>query len=270
MLGRKKRLGFTAVSDAMAAQDGGWLAPIPDGWRQGRTAYGGLTTGLAFTAASRTFPDLPPLRSANINFIGPISGDPVFTAQLLRKGRNVTTVKVAGHLDDAVIADIVFTYGQSRKSIIRVDQSAPPPPPPDRCKSFTPKLAEPIVPNFFLRFETKLIAGARPMAGANEGYIRAWSRHKDPASRKGVAALLTLSDVLPPAALSMVRKIAPVSSVNFLLNLVTDTPTTQDGWWQVETRLTTARDGYSSQIMKIYNSENELVAEGMQCVTVFA
>lgn len=265
----KKHIGFAAITQDMQADNGGFRATIPDGWKQGRTAYGGLTSGLALVAAQKTFSDLPPLRSANINFIGPVAGNPVFTATLLRQGRSVTTVRVVGVVDDNPIADIVFTFGISRDSSLSVARTIEAPPAPRDCKRFTPKIAEPIVPKFFLRFESKLIDGARPMSGAAEGYIRAWSRHKDPASRDGVASLLTLSDVLPPAALPMLKKLAPVSSVNFLLNFVTDTPTTTDGWWQVETRITTAAQGYSSQVMRIYNTDNQLVAEGMQAVAVF-
>lgn len=271
---RKKHLGFAAIAEGMTAENGGYRADIPKGWMQGRTAYGGLTSGLALVAAQNAFTDIPPLRSANINFIGPVSGPPTFTPTLLRRGRSVTTVKVVGTVGGTVgdnpVADIVLTFGEGRDSLLSVDKRVDAPPAPGDCKRFTPKIAEPIVPKFFLRFETKLIAGARPLAGADAGYIHAWSRHADPNSRDGVASLLTLSDVLPPAALGMMSKMAPVSSVNFLLNFVTDTPRTHDGWWQVETRLTTAAQGYSSQIMRIYNSDNELVAEGMQAVAVFA
>lgn len=267
----KKHAGFAAIANDMTPRGSGFRASIPEGWKQGRTAYGGLTSGLALIAAQKAFPDLPPLRSANINFIGPVSGDPVFSATLLRRGRNVTTVHVAAEVEGQSVADIVFTFGISRESVLSTTRrTTSPAPAPDDCKRFTPKIAEPVVPKFFLRFETKLIDGARPMAGAAEGYVRAWSRHVDVNSREGIASLLTLSDVLPPAALPMLKKIAPVSSVNFMLNFVTDTPTTTDGWWQVESRMSTAAQGYSSQIMRIFNYDGQMVAEGMQAVAVFA
>ena len=75
---------------------------------------------------------------------------------------------------------------------------------------------------------------------------------------------------MPPAALPMFKKMGPVSSVNFMLNFLTDTPTTTDGWWQVETMQTAAKDGYSSQVMRFWNRAGILVAEGMQSVAVFS
>ena len=65
------------------------------------------------------------------------------------------------------------------------------------------------------------------------------------------------------------KKMGPISSVNFSLNILVDDPQTKDGWWQVETRQSAAEGGYSSQIMRIWNIDGKLVAEGMQCVAVF-
>lgn len=261
--------GFAAIANALTSQDGGFAAEIPARWKQGRTAYGGLTAGLALAAAQKTFDDLPPLRSANINFIGPVDGNPIFTATRLRTGRNVTTVKVVAITEKGVVADIVFTLGVTRSSDFRVDYNAPAAAAPDECQPFTPKNAQAFVPPFFMRFETKLIDGARPISGAKRGYIKAWSRHADANSRNDIASLLTLSDVLPPAAMPMFKTMGPVSSVNFMLNFVTDAPETTDGWWQVETSLTAACGGYSSQQMRIFNYDGALVAEGMQTVAIF-
>jgi len=107
------------------------------------------------------------------------------------------------------------------------------------------------------------------MSRAEKGYIRTWSRHKDPASRTGLTSLMTLSDVLPPAASPLFGHMGAISSVNFMFNLLVDHPVTQDGWWHVETTLTAMQGGYASQIMRFWNSDGVLIAEGMQCVALF-
>ncbi len=262
-------IGFQALADGLEARDGSYLGYIPEPWRQGRTAYGGLTAGLCLTAAQKQFPDLPPFRSASINFIGPVSGPPHFTSRLLRQGRNVTSVETLAKVGDDVVANTTFIFGGLRESAISVAYPAPDAPLPDACELFTPPEARGFAPEFFNRFETRVIQGARPMSGASEGYIRTWSRHTDPASREGAASLLTIGDALPPAASPLMAKIAPVSSVNWLFTVLTDEPQTQDGWWHLETKLTAATGGYSSQVMRIWNMEGELIAEGLQCVTIF-
>ena len=262
-------LGFAEISNAMRDEGSGYRAHIPGNWRQGRTCYGGLTAGLAVAAAERSHENLPPLRSVNVNFVGPVTGDPLFTPKLLRKGRNVTMIDVTATVGDDVIGTVTCAFGASRESDLSVDFTANSAPAPENCDPFTPPQMADFVPSFFHRFDTRLIDGGRPMSGKDEGYIRAWSRHADPASREGTASFVTLSDVLPPAAMPMFKKMGPVSSMTFLLNILDDAPVTQDGWWQVETRQTAARGGYSTQVMRFYDYEGRLVAEGLQSVTIF-
>lgn len=260
--------GLQQIIDTMKEASGGYGASIPEGWRQGRTVYGGLTSGLLLAATQKAFPDLPPLRSAQINFIGPVTEDPVITPVLLRQGRNVTSVRADMHCAEAVVATCVFNFGGTRDSHVSASLPAPDAPNPDSCEAFTPQQAEKFVPVFFLRFETKLLAGGRPVSGASDGYVRCWSRHQDPASREGPISFLTIGDVLPPAATPTFKQVGPVSSMNWQLNILADITTT-DGWWHVETRQTAARDGYSSQVMRYWNTDGVLVAEGLQSVAVF-
>ena len=263
------KIGFQAAANSLTEEDGGFRGHIPKAWRQGRTAYGGLTAGLSLVTVKKQFPDLPPFRSATINFIGPITEDPVFSSRLLRKGRNVTSVLTEAHIGETCITNATFIFGALRSSDLSVPLPAPQAPPPAKCELLTPPKFRDFVPGFFNRFETHLIDGGRPMSGHHEGYIRVWSRHKDPASREGIASLLTLGDVLPPAAMSLVKKMGAISSVNWIFTTFTDTPETEDGWWHVDSRLSAAQGGYSSQVMRIWNTKGELVAEGMQCVTIF-
>lgn len=262
-------LSFHALSKALSKSNAPRTVTIPADWRQGRTAYGGLTLGLSYEAAQLAFPDLAPLRSVMINFIGPVTGDPVFSTRILRQGRNVTTVEVAVTSEDKIVASTTFVFGASRTSELALDFPAPAAVAPESCELFTPEMAKPFVPVFFHKFDTRLIAGSRPMSGAKEGYIRVWSRHEDKESRNSVGSFLTLSDVLPPAALPLFKKMGPVSSVNFMLNILVDNPTTENGWWQAETKLTAAQGGYASQVMRFWNTDGVLVAEGMQSVAIF-
>lgn len=262
-------IGFNEIAQNITPEAEGFRGAIPEGWRQGRTAYGGLTAGLSLVAAQKQFPDLPPFRSATINFIGPVTEDPVFTSNLLRQGRNVTSVETIGRIGDQVISNCTFIFAGLRESGVTVDFPAPETPAPETCEPFTPPGAEGFVPGFFTRFDTRLIAGARPMSGASEGYIRTWSRHKDESSREGIASLLTLGDVLPPSAAPLFTAFGPVSSVNWIFTVLSDDPETDDGWWHIETKLTATIGGYSTQVMRIWNTSGELVAEGMQCVAIF-
>jgi acyl-CoA thioesterase len=84
-----------------------------------------------------------------------------------------------------------------------------------------------------------------------------------------MASLLCIADVLPPAALPLFKRMGPVSSMTWIFNVLSDNPRTDDGWWHIETDLTAARNGYSSQIMRIWSTRGELVVEGVQSVAIF-
>lgn len=265
-------LGWTDIRHNMepATVDGrvGWTAPIPEGWRQGRTAYGGVTSALMVEAALRTQDGLPPLRSGLINFVGPVTDTPHVSAELLRQGRNVTSMSACARVGDQVVGTASLAFGAARSSAVNVSCRAPEAPAPNDCEPFTPEPIRAMVPQFFHNFDTRLVAGSRPMMGS-EGHIRAWSRHGDPASREGLTSLVCLGDVLPPAALPLLRKMAPVSSMTWIFNILSDTPQTEDGWWLVDSKLTAASGGYSSQVMRIWNTAGELVVEGMQSIAIF-
>ena len=70
---------------------------VPETWMQGRTTYGGLTAALCLQAAMPTSGGRQ-IRSAQVAFVGPVSGDVECTATLLREGKNTvfTSVRMMG------------------------------------------------------------------------------------------------------------------------------------------------------------------------------
>lgn len=256
------------IRASMQPNANGSTVDIPPHWRQGRTAYGGLTAALMLAEVTRKFEGLPPLRSALINFAGPVTDSPDLEAHIQRQGRNVTNVGATAKIGPKTVGRADFLFGAARTSKVEVDFPAPAAIAPGEAEPFTPDVARDLVPAFFHNFDTRLIAGARPMMGS-EGYIRTWSRHKDPASRNGIEALLCIGDVLPPAAMPLMRQFAPVSSMSWIFNVLSENPQTDDGWWHIESSLTAAIGGYSSQVMRIWNTDGRLIVDGMQSIAIF-
>ena len=264
-----QNIGLNTILEGVQITDGGYLYTVPPGWKQGRTIYGGLTSGLSLHSAMKQFDDLPPLRSAQINFIGPVTGEPIFKARLLRRGRNVTSICVEGYVEEKLVSHIVFIFAISRSSIINQDFPPPPAPTPEDTPYFFPPQMKKMVPGFIQNFETRLLEGNLPMSSAKTPNMRVWARMVDVPSREGMISLLTLGDLLPPAASPLMTQFAPISSANWTINFVREDITTRAGWWHVETKLTAAGSGYSSQIMRYWNADGVLVAEAMQFVTIF-
>ncbi|MBC6402102.1 MAG: thioesterase family protein [Hyphomonadaceae bacterium] len=261
--------GFQSLIDALKRDEDRFTGYVPVGWMQGRTAYGGVSTAMALAVAKARFPGLAPLRSLQMGFVGPVGEQPVFSPSVLRQGRNVTVVGVNVESGGRLCGRLTLFFGASRKSALSETLTAPDAPEPETVEPFTPPAMRRFVPVFFLRFDTRLIEGHRPMTGAKDGYMRLWSRHEDPASRDGILSFIALADALPPAAAPKLTTFGPVSSMNWQLNILTPELATRDGWWHVETRLSAGQDGYSAQIMRYWNTDGTLIAEGTQSVALF-
>ena len=71
---------------------------LPQSWTQGRTAFGGLSTALAYQAASHIEDSLPGLRSAQIAFTGPLFGQLTAKTAMLQGQFTHREMAVVGRL----------------------------------------------------------------------------------------------------------------------------------------------------------------------------
>lgn len=251
------------VIDALEPSEGGWRGGVPANWLQGRTAYGGFSSALALVAAQRQAPDLPPLRSAQVTFVGPLSGTVTARAAVLRRGRNATFVEaqVDGEAGPGLRATFVF-MGEVASGVDHATGRGPDfpmPRPGDRTFNGLPAVA------FSRNFE---LLDRREGAGPTE-WLR-WTRLCERGGLDPAVELIAVADCLPPAALKLVGGPAPVSSVTWLLNLLTPAPATRDGWWLLRADTEYARGGASSQPMAIWNADGTPIAQHLQSVAIFA
>jgi acyl-CoA thioesterase len=265
-----KNIGLSDIISSLTDDGQNLRSPLPASWLQGRTAFGGLSSALVLSSALQQHRDagLPPLRSALVNFTAPVNGSPQFTSQILRQGRNITTITSDARQDDKVLCRATFTFGNPIANGTSTDKTAPSAPSPEDLPA-APKLMT-AGPSFLQNFDIRPIAGSAPFSGAEHGYLRAWVRHRNTADQTGVVPLLCLADVLPPAAMTMLKTPAMNSSVTWLFNLLDAHAVTQEGWYMVETELTAASEGYSSQVMRIWTTQGKLVSDGMQSVVLFS
>ncbi|MGN6619448.1 MAG: thioesterase family protein [Sphingomonas sp.] len=258
---------MTPIRDILAAArptDGGFTATIPPDWMQGRTTYGGLSSALALHAAQLLEADLPPLRSAQISFIGPLAGAVTVTATRLRRGRTAAFIQsdITSEAGLGYRATFVFMAGQPSR--IALDQAAGhdrAPPAPD-AKLYTG-------PDEFFTGNFNFLDLKDPDLGPAE--LLRWARLRDANGIDPMVQLMAVADALPPAAFKLLGNVqAPVSSLTWIVNLLTPEPVTRDGWWLLRARADQALDGCSSQAMAIWNADGQRVAEGMQSVAIFA
>ncbi|MEM9014253.1 MAG: thioesterase family protein [Pseudomonadota bacterium] len=253
---------------ASGAFDGAqFTLEISDDWMQGRTTYGGMSSALCLETAMRVFPDLPPLRSAMVSFIGPAGGKVTGEARILRQGKSVTFVEADLIAEKGLATRAIFVFGAERESRLNdVYVKAPDLPAPDECEMYSP---DGFGPGFFRQFDTRLAKGARIFAGADEQDHWLWVRHRDSVAT-GPVALLALADAPPPAAAPMLSEIAMNSSVTWQVNFIGDGAYDVGDWRLIQTRAEAAAGGYSSQDMSIWNFDRTLLATMRQSVAIFA
>ncbi|MGB0820880.1 MAG: acyl-CoA thioesterase domain-containing protein, partial [Parvibaculales bacterium] len=85
---------YTAmINNFLASGPDTYTANLPETWKQGRTAFGGITSALLLAAILNDHDDLPPLRTMQINFIGPAVDELTVTSKVLRRGKNNVTLR---------------------------------------------------------------------------------------------------------------------------------------------------------------------------------
>ncbi|MEP6785427.1 MAG: thioesterase family protein [Sphingomonadales bacterium] len=244
---------------AVAFAGDGYRATLGDEWLQGRTAYGGASAATALMAVKAAYPDLPPLRSVQIAFVGPLAGDVRISPTLLRRGKNSAFVGCDVVGSDGVGLRALFLFMASRDSAISYAGLDVPPHDPPEANPVDPDT----LPQGFLR-NFDLASGAKREAG----FLR-WTRLRERAGMDAETEFLTIADALPPAAMQLAKTWGPISSATWQINLVTDAPRTRDGWWLLCADTLHAGHGNSSQSMTIWNRDGDAIATATQSVALF-
>jgi acyl-CoA thioesterase len=256
--------GLKTIIDSLTPIEGGWRGTIPETWLQGRTSYGGLSAALALHAAQHSDEDLPPLRSALVAFIGPLSGEVTIRASRLRRGRNAAFIQadVESEAGLGLRATFVFMSAVESKLDYQVGQAPVFPVPGPGDTTFKGNSAVSFAQNF------ELLDRRDETVGRAE-WLR-WVRLNEREGLDPMVELIAVADCLPPAALKLIGGPAPCSSMTWQLNILGPSPTTTDGWWLLRTNADYAKAGSSSQEMMIWNADGQPIAEQMQSVAIFA
>jgi len=244
-----------------------WHTHIPAGWLQGRTTYGGLSAALCHEAGKPLGRDMP-LRSAQIAFVGPAGGDVTLKAETLRAGKSSTFVGVDLIGEKGLATRATFVFGAARpegktmtSGLIAPDVAAP-----NLSNQLFPDNVGPV---FLSNFDVEMISGGVPMSGSDNPENLYWMRHRDRAAIADVTALLALGDAPPPVGMSFYTEPLRVSSMNWSIDVLSQTFETDDNWWLSRAEAQTLGDGYSAQSMTLWNRHGKPVLASRQTIAVF-
>lgn len=255
---------FASLIAAGQQADGSIAFDLPDCWRQGRTAYGGLTAASAYRAACGADDALPPLRSMQIAYVGPIGAGLRASASILRRGKSSAFVEVRVTSDGELAMLGTFLFMADRASPIDIAAAAPPAAP-------SPEEATPAMRGkgsaYTSQFEFRHALG--PQHRGKPELMR-WVRLLEREGLDAVTELLLIGDALPPAISPMMQGPFTASSANWTAHVHAAAPAAHDGWWLLRTCARAASGGVSSQQMTVWNRVGEAVLSGSQTVSFAA
>lgn len=261
---------YSDVLDSMRRDGAGWCVNVPEDWAQGRTIFGGLQLALAARAMRDVIGGSLPLRSVQVTFVSPVAGDALrLQAEVLRVGRSATHARCDVTQDGAVALTAVAIYGAARDSGFALELPCPPATvDPDTLAEF-PHIVG-ITPQFVRHLQLRWAVGLPPYSGHDQPHSTIFARLRD---RRCTAedAVIALADSIPTPVLSMLRRPAPVSSLNWMLEFVRDpSQLDRDGWCRIGTDVRAGSGGYLSQTSVLWGPDGHAYGVSHQTVGVFA
>jgi acyl-CoA thioesterase len=263
---RSDMTSFATLINSSRQPSGSLVFDVPDDWLQGRTAYGGFTAAVAYNAAKSAEEALPPLRSAQIAFIGPVSSDVQVRASLLRRGKSSAFVqaRVTSNGELSMLGTFLFMADRPSAVTLHAPQAPSVPAPDD---------AEPALrgkgPAYRSQFEFR--HGASTQDRSKPELLR-WARLREREGIDAVTELLLIGDALPAGILPLFDVPPIISSANWTVHVHSDMAgdiATHDGWWLVHNKGESAANGISNQLMSVWNRHGVAAVSGSQTVSYF-
>ena len=249
------------------AGSGHFRAQVPDGWQQGRGAFGGLVVALLVRAAEAAAADASrPLRSLSAELCGPTQPGPAdIFVEALRAGTGVTTVAARLVQGDALQAHAVAVHARPRDLALAWTELTPPVMPPwDALRFGAPAQA----PVFTQHCEFRPVH-APLFAGDDEARAEGWFRFKRPPRRRDAAYVAMLCDGWWPAAFSRLSAPRPAATLTYALQPLADLSRLDPGAPVYHrARAPVSRAGYSVELRELWSPAGELLALNKQTFAV--
>ncbi|MGZ3446280.1 MAG: thioesterase family protein [Myxococcaceae bacterium] len=261
-------LDFEQASAVRPTASGQFEALVPDGWQQGRGAFGGLVYGILTRAMELEIREPERrLRTLTGDIAGPVLPGPVSVhVEVLRRGHNQSNVQARLVQRAEVIAVTSGVFSTSRK----VDPPPFAPEPPERAdwdqlRAFP--LEPPTGPDFGRAYEYRS-AGPMPFLAGREAETAGYIRERKVPSRRDAASMVALLDAWWPTLWSIDRVYRPMATISFVGQLLVD-PARIDASERLfhRARMAALVDGFFVELRELW-SDDVCVATNQQTYVI--
>lgn len=254
---------------------GGFTWDVPDGWQQGRGAWGGLVVGALTRAVRLSEPDPSRVvRSISAQLVAPAVVGPLdVQVAALRRGSAVSTWSAsATDRDGRLVASLVGVLGSPRlvgQDIDFTDWGTLSPPdvlPPAEVERLD--LQPPLGPVFLSRMDMRPVRGV-PMSG-EEADCLGWVDFAERVDRTA-ESLLALVDAWWPASFPRMLRPHPVATVNFTAHLLVDALTVPGGTPLLShSFVSSADEGFTSETRRLWTADGRMAVDNLQSIVYIA
>lgn len=253
---------FSRASAVEPIDEGRFRADVPDGWQQGRGAFGGLGIGIAIRAMERVESERP-LRALTAELPGPLlPGEVEVRVEALRRGSGMTTLeaKIVQGGEVKVRASGVF-------GLARVEHALGAPIAIPDWRAIAPIPAGAMGPPFSRFFEYR-VTGPAPFSGGSEAIVEGFTRPIGEA-RWGAAELAAMADAYWPALFSTMSGPRPMATVTYTLQLTAKAHALDaSAPLFFRSRVLGAEGGFVSELRELFDASGELVAINPQTFVI--
>ncbi len=260
---------LTTITTPEAIGEGRYLWRVPEGWEQGRGAYGGLVLAAMARAVEHAAgtPDRI-LRTLMATLGGVVpAGEATILVEPLRIGNGMSTLAARLVQDGEVKTHAVAILGRPRLSddlgiAARREVAA-------SWRDLPVfELPLPMAP-VFTRYMEYRPTGPLPFSGHDQPATHGWVRPKAPGPARDGAFLVAMADTWWPAIFSTLAFPRPTATVAFSIDIV--------GTWDgldpaspvfINERVVAGRDGYLVEFRELIGEDGRLLALNQQTVAV--
>lgn len=248
----------------------GFAGDVPDGWQQGKGAFGGIALGMLARAIVASEPDANRrLRSLSADLCARLLPGPVMVhVSQMRRGGSVTYLDARLLQNDELIARASAALATPR-DIAPVSLRPTPPEPPAWDTVQVLPIAPPMGPVFARHYEFRS-TGPLPVSGVTASRVGGWVREKIPPQTLDEAAIMGLLDSWWPAVIVSSRHFRAVATIGYTMQLLCDPrtlPSDQPLYFTAEAVANT--DNFVVEMRELWAGE-QLVALNQQTIAVLS
>ncbi len=210
------------LTEPKVGADGEQWLDVPDGWQQGKGAFGGFVLASLVRAMERAHGDPSRrLRAMTASIAAPVLPERSrIETKVLRAGAGLSAVTATLSQSESICAHAIGTFAKDRALDFVGWQQRTPPALGDWRERAVVDVAPPLGPVFAPHFEYRPARGF-PFDGV-EPRAEGWVRAKQPGAARDAAYITALVDVWWPCALVMSSGPRPMATIAFSLEIVGD------------------------------------------------